>query len=85
MGGSLEKLIQDYFADVLASIKNGDLKRAGILLSSLKESNSFHLGYSSKKSSGKALGVKTAELILDSLKKVRQLNQDYFMILRIQH
>ncbi|ECW1257925.1 hypothetical protein F3S04_07970 [Salmonella enterica] len=68
-GGSLEKLIQDYFADVLASIKNGDLKRAGILLSSLKESNSFHLGYSSKKSSGKALGVKTAELILDSLKK----------------
>ncbi|MDI5600837.1 hypothetical protein MJM92_23550, partial [Salmonella enterica subsp. enterica serovar Kentucky] len=46
-----------------------DLKRAGILLSSLKESNSFHLGYSSKKSSGKALGVKTAELILDSLKK----------------
>ncbi|EHP1485690.1 hypothetical protein KN925_001260 [Salmonella enterica subsp. enterica serovar Infantis] len=68
-GGSLEKLIQYYFADVLASIKNGDLKRAGILLSSLKESNSFHLGYSSKKSSGKALGVKTAELILDSLKK----------------
>lgn len=68
-GGSLEKLIQDYFADVLASIKNGALKRAGILLSSLKESNSFHLGYSSKKSSGKALGVKTAELILDSLKK----------------
>ncbi|WXR82389.1 hypothetical protein WI235_00195 [Salmonella enterica subsp. enterica serovar Infantis] len=38
-------------------------------MSSLKESNSFHLGYSSKKSSGKALGVKTAELILDSLKK----------------
>ncbi|EIP1346463.1 hypothetical protein LRU37_003906 [Salmonella enterica] len=68
-GGSLEKLIQDYFVDVLASIKNGALKRAGILLSSLKESNSFHLGYSSKKSSGKALGVKTAELILDSLKK----------------
>lgn len=57
-GGGLEKLIQDYFADVMASIKNGDLKRAGLLLSSLKESNSFHLGYSTKKSTGKALGLK---------------------------
>ncbi|NBN04129.1 hypothetical protein [Proteus sp. G2665] len=67
-GKNLEKLIQDYFSDIMASIKHGDLKRAGILLSSLKESNAFHLGYSAKKSSGKALGEKTAQLILESLK-----------------
>ncbi|RAW86749.1 hypothetical protein [Photorhabdus laumondii] len=68
-GNSLERLVQDYFSDVMASIKNGDLKRAGVLLSSLRESNSFHLGYSAKKSSGKALGEKTAQLILESLKQ----------------
>ncbi|EIV7641954.1 hypothetical protein JK320_22345 [Klebsiella pneumoniae] len=66
-GNNLEKLIQEYFSDIMASIKHGDLKRAGILLSSLRESNAFHLGYSAKKSSGKALGEKTAQLILDSL------------------
>ncbi|HHS9575880.1 TPA: hypothetical protein ACTXEM_004994 [Klebsiella pneumoniae] len=68
-GNNLEKLIKNYFSDIMASIKNGDLKRAGILLSSLRESNAFHLGYSAKKSSGKALGEKTAQLILDSLIK----------------
>lgn len=68
-GTGLKKLIQDYFYNIIACIKNGDLKKAGVLLSSLRESNSFHLGYSSKKSAGKALGIKTAELILESLKK----------------
>ncbi|MFP1773968.1 hypothetical protein ACLECU_14725 [Lonsdalea quercina] len=68
-GSDLERLVQDYFSDILASIRNEDIKKAGILLSSLRESNSFHLGYSSKRSSGKALGKKTAELILESLKK----------------
>lgn len=67
-GNNLEKLMQDYFSEILASIKGNELKRAAVLLSSLKESNSFHLGYSSKASSGKALGEKTAELILESLK-----------------
>ena len=37
-------------------------------MSSLRESNAFHLGYSTKESSGTALGEKTAEDILDSLK-----------------
>ncbi|ALX96385.1 hypothetical protein AV650_23875 [Serratia fonticola] len=67
-GDSLEILIRDYFSDILASVKHSDFKRAGVLLSSLKESNAFHLGYSEKESSGKALGAKTAELILESLK-----------------
>ncbi|OKP29018.1 hypothetical protein [Serratia fonticola] len=67
-GDNIEELIRDYFSDILACVKNSNLKRAGVLLSSLKESNAFHLGYSVKKSSGKALGEKTAELILESLK-----------------
>ncbi|VDZ81176.1 Uncharacterised protein [Salmonella bongori] len=67
-GNNLEKLIKNYFSDIMASIKNGDLKRAGILLSSLRESNAFHLGYSGKKILRKSIGEKkTAQLILDSL------------------
>lgn len=68
-GNNLEKLVQDYFSDIMRCIRSGDFRRASVLLSSLRESNSFHLGYSAKKSSGKALGEKTAQLILESLQK----------------
>ncbi|TPV33635.1 hypothetical protein FJW00_01180, partial [Pantoea anthophila] len=67
-GGDLVTALQSYFADIMASIKNSDLKKAAYLLSSLRESNAFHLGYSTKESSGTALGDKTAEYILESLK-----------------
>jgi hypothetical protein len=67
-GRNLVLALQDYFADIMASIKHGDLKKASYLLSSLRESNAFHLGYSTKESSGTALGEKTAEDILASLK-----------------
>ncbi len=67
-GDDLVAALQNYFADIMASIKNSDLKKSAYLLSSLRESNAFHLGYSTKESSGTALGDKTAENILASLK-----------------
>ncbi|CCG88103.1 hypothetical protein [Erwinia piriflorinigrans] len=73
-GRSLVLALQDYFADIMASIKHGDLNKASYLLSSLRESNAFHLGYSTKKSSGTALGEKTAEDILASLKGSKAAN-----------
>lgn len=73
-GQDLVSALQDYFADIMASIKGSDLKKASYLLSSLRESNSFHLGYSTKKSSGTALGEKTAEDILESLKGSKAAN-----------
>ena len=67
-GQDLVYALQDYFTEIMVSIKNNNFKKAAYLLSSLRESNAFHLGYSTKESSGTALGEKTAEDILDSLK-----------------
>ena len=67
-GQDLVYALQDYFSEIMASIKSNNFKKAAYLLSSLRESNAFHLGYSTRESSGTALGEKTAEDILDSLK-----------------
>ncbi|WP_233961694.1 hypothetical protein [Pectobacterium versatile] len=67
-GWELGDLLREYFSKILEMIKSGNDKEALYLLSSLRETNSFHLGYSSGKSEGKALGDKSAEDILISLK-----------------
>ncbi|HCM62854.1 MAG TPA: hypothetical protein DIT05_09960 [Morganella sp. (in: Bacteria)] len=67
-GQDLIECLQGYFSKILEKIKEGDDKTAFYLLSSLRESNSFHLGYSRGKSGGKALGDKSADDILISLK-----------------
>ncbi|NDL01019.1 hypothetical protein [Photorhabdus bodei] len=67
-GQDLIECLQDYFSKILEKIKEGDDETAFYLLSSLRESNSFHLGYSKGKSGGKALGDKSADEILISLK-----------------
>ncbi len=84
-GKNLERLVLDYFADIVISIRNRDMKRARILLSFLRESKSFHLGYSDKKSLYKALGEKTVQLILDLLIKAKRLKQIHCRLWRILH
>lgn len=62
-------LLQSYFDSVLQAIKNSDDQRARLLLSQLNERNEFHLGFSSGKSRGHALGPISAEKIWKSLVK----------------
>jgi len=60
-------LLQNFFSSVLDAVKRGDKARAVELLSSLRERNEFHLGYSSGKSRGHAFGTGSAGSVWDSL------------------
>lgn len=62
-GDELASLLQSFFETVLKLIKSGHHARAQALLSSLNESNEFHLGYSSGKSRGHGFGSGSAKSV----------------------
>lgn len=68
-GTECVSLLQHFFETVLKRIKAGQHQEAINLLSSLNERNEFHLGYSEKKSQGKALGRKSASKVWKALSK----------------
>lgn len=68
-GHECVSLIQDFFGHVLDLVKNGGRDRALTLLEQLREPNETHLGLSSGKSRGRALGPESAVLIYDALAK----------------
>lgn len=61
-------LIQDFFDAVLAAIRSGDHTRAIQLLAQLREPNETHLGMSTARSRGQALGPGSARQIWESLR-----------------
>jgi hypothetical protein len=60
-GHECASLVQHYFETVLAFITAGKHSEAQALVSSLRERNEFHLGFSAGKSQGHAFGSKSAE------------------------
>ena len=68
-GHELASMLQTFFSQVLKHIKSGDDDKAKALLSSLSESNEFHLGYSSGKSMGRGFGSGSAEDVWSALTK----------------
>lgn len=66
-GCECTSLVQHFFDAVLSHIKRGQDAQARKLLSSLKEQNEFHLGFSSGKPKGRAFGDKSAESIWGAL------------------
>jgi hypothetical protein len=68
-GQECTSLVQHYFETVLKRIKSGDDKGAQLLVSSLRERNEFHLGYSSGESHGHGFGSKSAESVWGALSK----------------
>jgi hypothetical protein len=60
-------LLQDFFATVLDSIRAGDHSRALALLRQLREPNETHLGLSSGRSHGRALGPQSSRQVWDAL------------------
>ncbi|HEA15848.1 MAG TPA: hypothetical protein ENH88_05235 [Pseudoalteromonas prydzensis] len=66
-GNELSSMLQTFFEAVLKAIKKSDHKRAKSLLSSLNESNEFHLGYSKGKSRGHGFGVESADTVWSAL------------------
>lgn len=59
--------MQDFFEEVLAGIRSGNNYRAEQLLRRLKEPNETHLGLSSGKARGRALGVESAHDVWEAL------------------
>lgn len=66
-GQECNSLVQDYFEAVLQNIQTGDDQGAQTLVSSLRERNEFHLGFSSGKSQGHGFGAKSAESVWGAL------------------
>jgi len=66
-GHELSSLLKSFFSTVLKLIKAGDHRKAQRLLSSLNESNEFHLGYSIGKSRGHGFGSDSAMSVWDAL------------------
>jgi len=66
-GNRLKNLIQSFFETVLKYIRDGQHNKAQALLSSLRESNHFHLGLSTGESQGRAFGPSSASLIWSAL------------------
>jgi hypothetical protein len=62
-------LIQDFFQEVLDSIRAGKNDHAEKLLRSLREPNETHLGLSSGKPRGRALGTQSAHDVWDALQQ----------------
>jgi len=60
-------LIQDFFQTVINAIRDGNDEWAVELLSGLREPNETHLGFSSRKSRGRALGPGSAEEVWEAL------------------
>jgi hypothetical protein len=68
-GQECSSLVQHYFEAVLRKIAAGDDEAAQLLVSSLRERNEFHLGYSAGKSQGHGFGSKSAESVWGALSK----------------
>ncbi|MEQ8270777.1 hypothetical protein [Algiphilus sp.] len=68
-GQECKSMVQHYFEAVLDQIKSGNDQRAQELVSSLRERNEFHLGFSSGKSQGHGFGSKSAESVWGALSK----------------
>lgn len=66
-GQECTSLVQHYFEAVLQKIQAGDDQGAQNLVSSLRERNEFHLGFSSGKSQGHGFGTKSAESVWGAL------------------
>jgi hypothetical protein len=66
-GHELSSLLKSFFSTVLRLIKEGNHDKAQQLLSSLNESNEFHLGYSKGKSRGHGFGLGSAENVWGAL------------------
>lgn len=60
-------LVQNFFETVLTHINTGSSHRARRLLAELREPNETHLGLSTGRAAGRALGWKSAGLVYDSL------------------
>ena len=67
-GDYCQELLQDFFNELLQSIRNDDNARAINLLSQLREPNETHLGLSKGKSDGRGLGPKKARQIWRSFR-----------------
>lgn len=68
-GNRLSSLLQSFFETVIQHIKSGQHSKAKELLSSLRESNHFHLGYSQNKAQGRAFGPASADTVWGALTK----------------
>lgn len=68
-GHECASLVQSYFETVLARIKSGQHDQARKLLGALRERNEFHLGFSKKKSKGRAFGPSSAKSVWQALSK----------------
>ena len=68
-GQECSSMIQHYFEAVLNQINSGNDRKAQQLISSLRERNEFHLGFSSGKSQGHGFGSKSAESVWGALSK----------------
>jgi hypothetical protein len=68
-GQECASMVQHYFETVLNRIKAGKDAEAQLLVSSLRERNEFHLGFSSGRSQGRAFGSKSAESVWGALSK----------------
>jgi hypothetical protein len=68
-GHECSSLIQNYFEVVLERIKAGNDVGAQKLVSSLKERNEFHLGFSRNESRGHAFGKESAKSVWGALSK----------------
>lgn len=62
-------LIQDFFQEVLDAIRASNNARAERLLRSLREPNETHLGLSSDRPRGRALGARSAHDVWDALRQ----------------
>jgi hypothetical protein len=68
-GTECVSLLQHFFATVLARIRTGHDQEAINLLASLNERNEFHLGYSRRRSRGRALGITSASKVWKALSR----------------
>ena len=62
-------LVQSYFQNVLNKIRDGQHEQAKDLLSALSEPNETHLGYSSRRSQGRGVGLEKADMLWERLKE----------------
>lgn len=70
-GDECVHLVRNYFRYVLGLIQAGKNREAEVLLRVLREPNETHLGFSKKKSRGRALGNTSAHSVWDSLSQSR--------------
>lgn len=68
-GHECVRYVQDFFSQVLGAIRGNKNSRAQALLEGLREPNETHLGFSSGRSQGRALGPQSARNVWEALSK----------------